>query len=172
LAESAFEAVATSVSSDAAAEVARRRLKGLRGYEFLTADLTEYESNESDLLASHLEAYLDRFQGEKREFRPQFSGCGVVMAAEADIRVANELIEVKAVQRSFGVGDFRQALTYVALAYSEGDEVEQICLLNPRRGCYFGVSVESLALDTGAGSRVELLQDLVAEMSSGLAVSG
>ena len=175
IAESAFEATMRGTLPDAAAqEGARAQLRELPdAYERLP-DLDRDEMVEAVGIQAVLGRYL-RWHAvgqDSVEFRPSFEGCGVVQGAQGDIATETQLIEVKAVQRGIRGLDFRQVLTYAAMAHSKGQDFDAICILNPRQARYFRSSAEGLALDMGAGSWIELMQDLIAEMSDGLGVSG
>jgi hypothetical protein len=114
-------------------------------------------------LRDNIAAFLDLVP-EEALFRPRLPGCGVVDEAEVDIVCGRRLIEVKSVQRTFRGTDFRQVLTYATLGYATGQEFDTISLVNPRLGCDFTLAASDLALDIGAGSWVQLMQDLVDAM--------
>lgn len=174
IAETAFEAVRRNAYPDAEVQsLARQQLRDLPDAAERSRDLDGEElveaQNMQDLLGKYLRWHATN-QGAIR-FRPEFDGCGVVQRAQGDIATDRQLIEVKAVQRNVRSIDFRQALTYAAMAHSKGQTFDSICILNPRQGRYFRSSAEGLALDIGAGSWIELMQDLINQMSDDLTVS-
>ncbi|MGW4956446.1 hypothetical protein ACWEPL_04390 [Nonomuraea sp. NPDC004186] len=103
-------------------------------------------------------------------YSPSVPGCGIVDRAIADIRRDHELIEVKTVTRPFRSSDFRQVLTYAAMYYASGVHIEEITLLNPRRGRYFKRPIDLVAHEACGLSGPELMQELV-ELMTGLSVS-
>ncbi|MGL5823817.1 MAG: hypothetical protein ACRCYU_03100 [Nocardioides sp.] len=170
IAETAFEALARD--SEPSLEVQDSVYKVLGGLPRAPDDeqrLSAIEKIEADDIVANLRSYLETLD-ERVEFRPKFPGCGTVEAARGDMLAGSKLIEVKTVQRGFRGTDFRQALTYAALAYADSVNLTNITLLNPRRGVYFSDDVQELALDLGAGSWVDLMQELL-NLMSGLDVS-
>lgn len=104
------------------------------------------------------------------DFSPAVPGCGIVDEAVADIKRDRELVEVKTVTRPFRSSDFRQVLTYAAMYYASGLQIEQVTLLNPRRGRYFSSSLDLVALGASGLSGPGLMQELV-ELMTGMNVS-
>lgn len=98
---------------------------------------------------------------EAPQYSPRVPGCGVVDASNADVLAGSELIEVKTVNRQFRGSDYRQVLTYAAMLYASGTEVESVTLLNPRQGDAITLTLDHIAAGASGQSRVELMQDLV-----------
>lgn len=142
------------------------RLPGGRASE---ARPNEGEWNEVDGLARVLTRYVAELP-QPPVFRPFVPGCGVVAGEPADIRLGSHLIEVKSVTRPFGVADFRQVLSYVAMLRAVGDEVQEVTLLNGRRARYVTMSVEQIAQIARGEAAVLMLGDII-EAMSGLQVS-
>lgn len=168
IAEVAFESAASGTSRITADVfgAARRRLERLPHHDQLPGNLTRQEREEAARIRRNIEAYLESYtKGAPPRFRPLFSGCGIVEEAEGDVVAGTQLIEIKAVTRGFRGTDFRQVLTYAALAHAKSTSFETVALVNPRARTYYRSSAEGLALDIGAGSWVELMQDLIASMS-------
>jgi hypothetical protein len=168
LSEAAFYSL-FSDSTTAEAD-ARRFVTRLPRGAAASARITRVESIEVNQLKDNLTRYLQTNLSVLPTFLPEFPGCGVVEPARGDILLGSELIEVKAVQRTFRGLDLRQAITYSALAHSNGQSVSFLTLLNPRWGMVYSSDVENLAMDVGAGSWVELMKDLIDAMS-GIEVS-
>lgn len=122
------------------------------------------EWSEIDKLARVLVRYVQNL-ATAPVFRPVIPGCGVVDGEQADMRLGPHLIEVKSVTRPFGVADFRQLLTYVAMLASVGDDIETITLLNGRRARYVTMTVHEVAQIARGESAVLMLADLVEAMS-------
>lgn len=172
---------ATGVRSDLVAEVAfgmqqhenlgdavafaQNRLKGLPRLTEISDSLSEAESLDARHLAENIRIYVDTYLGHSMEWSPKFSGCGRVLHAEGDLVAETTIIEIKSVERAFRGADFRQVLTYCAMAHSVGRQFSSMALLNPRLGTEFRSASEELALDIGAGSWVELMLDLIEAMS-------
>jgi hypothetical protein len=174
IAEAASAAAASGQAPTSALEVALQRfLAQLPGAATAVSHpLSPQERHEVRGLHRNIARYLEVWAAEEEpKFAPLFPGCGAVDSANGDILVDGELIEVKAVERPFRGIDFRQAITYAALGYASDRFVERITLLNPRAATFYSASTQELALDIGAGSWVELMQDLV-ETMSGFDVSG
>lgn len=174
MAETAFEACSRGTSPDSdAQQAAFEQIRSLASTEESGPPLNSAEADEAAQLQNRLQLGLDfiRSKSELIEFRSKVEGCGVVQPASCDITQGDQLIEVKAVHRGFRSLDFRQLLTYAALGYANDRYFSSVCLLNPREAKYFRAGVSDIALDVGAGSWVELMQDLINEMTEGLAVS-
>ena len=137
-------------------------LKLPRGSEALP-ELTSDEWHEIGRLAQVTQKYTSLLSEPK--FSPLIPGCGVVDSATGDVLAGPELVEIKTVARLFRVPDLRQALTYAAMLYSAGHNVDYITLLNPRRARVVKMSIGRIAAGVRGGSAVELLQDLVGAMS-------
>lgn len=165
IAETAFEAVATKTGPTTSVQAAAfDMLDPLpRGWGS-SKSLNAMEERETFELIANLHRFLEAAESPTN-YRPLIPGCGVVPTSAADVLAGTNLIEVKSVQRGFRGSDLRQVLTYGALAYASDISIATITLLNPRRAVYFSSPVQELALDIGAGSWVQLMQDLVEAMS-------
>jgi hypothetical protein len=110
---------------------------------------------------------LDKFFSPSLEmgsnaFRPKFSGCGLLMAAEGDVLVDETLFEVKAGDRNFRVSDLRQLLVYCALNHKKPiANITRIALVNPRIGISWSSDLESCSRAISGRSSAELLDDIV-----------
>ncbi len=171
IAETAFVAFARDTDPAGEAEVeARRHIVSLPRGGAAADALNQREVLEATVLKRQLAKFVEVHTEPPLVVSPVFRGCGVVESARGDLLARDQLIEIKAVQRPFRGADFRQVLTYAALDYTRGSVIRRVTLVNPRFGTYFRSSVTDLALDIGAGSWVELMQDLVDAMT-GLQVS-
>lgn len=103
-------------------------------------------------------------------FSPSVPGCGVVDSSYADITSGTELIEVKAVSRSFRGVDFRQVLTYAAMFHSAGTKISEVALMNPRLANVVQISLDDIAASAAGCKSTELMHELV-ECMIGLQVS-
>lgn len=129
--------------------------------------LTSEERLEVRSLARNLRGFVPIDDDEEIQsiINPAFPGCGFVAPAFGDILEGKHLTEVKTVERGFRGLDFRQALTYCALGYAAGLEIDRLTLVNPRRAVYFRTSTTSLARDLGAASWIDLMHNLVNAMT-------
>jgi hypothetical protein len=165
IAETAFERLVTKFGPARDPETtARAFLNKLPGAPE-GGPLSAKEKHEVFLIARNLETFLPDSVWRDCQFHPLFPGCGYVDSAVGDALVDGQLIEVKSVERGFRGIDFRQALTYSALAYAADIQVDRISLVNPRRAVYFRSDVSTLARDLGAASWIDLMQNLVNAMT-------
>lgn len=165
IAETAFELIARRSGSAVDPEArARFSLQSLAGAP-PGGPLSNDEHREAILLAQNLKKAIQPTIRRGLVYHPVFPGCGLVDRAVGDVLGNGHLFEIKAVERGFRGLDFRQALTYAALAYSSGVSIERISLVNPRRATEFYAATSSLALDLGAASWIDLMQNLVDAMT-------
>lgn len=151
---------------------AQKRLANLPGHGDMTTPLIEEEKKQVLQIASNIQDYIRKYGRDAPQFRPKLSGCGVIIAAEADLVIGSRIVEVKSVNRNFRSSDFRQLITYVVLAYSQGIIFDKMVLLNPKMGFFFETSLEELAVSVGANSGIELVTNLQDDISNWLTVSG
>jgi hypothetical protein len=166
IAEAAFGALASGTGPTTSVQAAAFDMLAPLPRGPGTPDLLSVEEEREvfGVMANTLE-YVERFPGAVVTYRPKFPGCGTVRSAEGDVQIERELIEIKAVDRPFRGSDFRQVLTYAALAHASGTELEIVTLLNPRLATFFSSPVQTLALDLGAGSWFDLMHELIELMS-------
>jgi len=99
--------------------------------------------------------------------RPALPGCGFLLACEGDVLVKNILVEVKTVERAFRIVDFRQVLTYLALNWaSRSFSIEQVALLNPRRGRLILQTVSDLCFELSGRSATDLFEEIMLYVSA------
>jgi len=135
----------------------------------ITIDLpiSQEELHEAESLSSSLSAYFsDREIGSLR-FWPLFRGCGRMHACRADIIKNDKLIEVKAGDRHFRITDFRQIITYLSLnSISKQYVIENIALVNPRKGLSSEITVESLIGNCSRRKPVDVFGDIIEFLST------
>jgi hypothetical protein len=164
IAETAFQMATAGLADSTSEASARSLLERLPGPP-QGGPLSAEELAQSRRLARNL-TYIVPMDGKTLPTaHPVFPGCGVVGSAVGDLLRGHELIEVKTVERGFRGLDFRQSLTYAALAYAAGQEIGRITLVNPRRALWFTSSSSTLARDLGAVSWIDLMQNLVNAMT-------
>lgn len=99
---------------------------------------------------------------------PPFKGCGILDSCNGDLLVGEELIEIKAGDRSFRARDVRQLLTYCALNHSSHEyALTKVGCANPRRGTKFSIDIETLCIEVSSKPAPELLAEVVYFCSSG-----
>lgn len=97
---------------------------------------------------------------------PKFAGCGVVDECSGDAIADEALVEVKSGGGPFRGRDVRQVLCYAALNFANKRwDLRRFCLVNPRRGVFFGEDVDKLCRETAGASAVEVLSDIVQYVS-------
>ena len=119
-----------------------RIYEGINNY--LPDDLTKEDLKESMLIAKTL---LSFYNPIKRNciVSPYFQGCGIIDDCYGDLidQKSKTLYEFKAGDRNFKSIDLRQVFVYLALNHSSNSyDIENFCLLNPRRGGLFKVDVD------------------------------
>lgn len=118
--------------------------------------------NEAIAIAKNLRAYFSKnVNVSKIIFFPQFSGCGCISDCEGDIMIETTLYEIKSGDRGFRLVDLRQVLVYCALNYIKHTYlIENIVLLNPRRGVLFPIKVDSLCREITGSDMFQVFQDI------------
>lgn len=142
--ESAFERIKRLRSPEG-----RGDMKHLRG----TDDAME--------IAVRLEDFFEDEGSGDLVIQPRFKGCGILDSCYGDLFMGKTLYEVKCVERNFRSIDIRQVLSYCALNYqSRQFEIEDVCVVNPRRGISFGFDVEALAQKASGKNSAELFHQI------------
>lgn len=99
---------------------------------------------------------------------PYFHGCGFLSGCYGDLVIGSRLIEIKGGDRAFRAIDIRQLLTYCALNSLSGDhEIKSVGALNPRKGIYFFVDLDTLSLEISSKPISELYYEILHIVSSG-----
>jgi hypothetical protein len=142
--KSAFERIKRLRSSEGKA-----KMKHLRG------------PDDSMELAVRLEDFFEDEGSEDIVIQPRFKGCGILDSCYGDLFRGSVLYEVKCVERNLRSIDIRQVLTYCALNYqSQQFKIEEVCILNPRRGISFRFDVEGLAQNVSGKNSAELFHQI------------
>jgi hypothetical protein len=160
-----------NAKKSAAVQMARDYVSRLDGVD--PTDLTEptgLEIAEAEEIARSISIFVTQQDSGHSVVRisPPFQGCGIIDACFGDILIDDKLIEVKAGERSFRATDIRQLLVYCALnAISRTYAISHVGCVNPRRGTYFVVDINTLCLELSSESSVQVLSDLTYFASSG-----
>jgi hypothetical protein len=129
--------------------------------------VAEKEIDEAAAISASLKVYFKGTPIRELLFWPQFPGCGILHATKGDIIHGKKLYEVKAGDRSFRVTDMRQILTYCAMDFSAGKYgIEEVVLLNPRRGTHFCTSIDQLVKESSGGSPVDFFSNVIEFLSA------
>lgn len=150
---------------------ARAALHGLPGSSNDPRPVTGSESWGAFSLAKEITSYADR-RPHAPDYMYLVPGCGAVTAATIDIKIGTEIVEIKSVDRPLRNIDFRQILTYSALARACGITVDSLAIINPYRGSNLATTGQKLALEVGASSWDALLSELIDATTQLLPQSG
>lgn len=149
---------------------ARIRLRGLPGVIDDNIKLTEMESLVATNLATRIVQMINGISGASIDpvFDPIFLGCGSLAKSYGDILVGQNLIEVKSVERGFRATDFRQLMTYVFQDMASGScRIQDIALLNPRKGIFYKENIEKFVFDTSASSVIDVQNKFLSAVGFG-----
>lgn len=141
-------------------EVEIEKLSRFRFAENVTSLLSVDELNVAKAISQRLiKKYVDK---PMLLIRPIFPGCGLIFESEGDILFENNLIEIKAGQRSFSVQDLRQLFVYLALNHqAKKFEIKFVELCNPRTGLFWRDSVSVISQNISGASSVEIFNDII-----------
>ena len=129
--------------------------------------VSDIEICEARAIADSLSLYFDHMRYSKMHFSPEFLGCGMLQTVRGDILADHTLIEIKAGDRTFRQTDLRQLLTYCALNFESHSYIlDELCLLNPRRGIVYLSSISNVAIECSGKSYVDLFGDIIEFLSS------
>jgi len=117
---------------------------------------------ETRSLAKNLKIFVNTKNINRIKFNPKFIGCGFLNDCEGDIVIDNTLIEVKSGDRQFRLNDIRQLLVYCALNYiKQLYSIDSITLLNPRRGTYFNINIDTLCREMSGIGCYQVFYEIV-----------
>lgn len=134
-------------------------------------DIGDGEASEIDSLVRWLAAYFARFDPSSWRDKvsiPVFKGHGIISACRGDFLIADDLIEMKYVDRSFRSHDLRQVIVYSALRYFENGELfKNIRMVNPFLGLEFTTNPREIIYSSSGLEVAEFFQELSYVVSSG-----
>jgi hypothetical protein len=146
----------TDADVDSAFHDARRKIAVLEKIPIdQVAGLSETEVSDCTEQVKRIRVFfLSRIRDQGTvEVRPRFPGSGFIDTCEGDIYFDDVLFEVKAGQRPYKSGDFKQLLTYAALNYAGGARpLNRIGLFNPRMGTSFAATLDAVAIEIAGGA--------------------
>jgi hypothetical protein len=129
--------------------------------------VSKEELSEAEDLADSLKSYFTKSEILSLNFWPLLQGCGKMHACRGDIINNNKLIEVKAGDRHFRMTDIRQIITYLSLnSISKQFVLENIALVNPRRGLSFETTVENFIENCSQRKPVDIFGDIIEFLST------
>jgi hypothetical protein len=106
-------------------------------------------------------------EGSTIVFEPTFPGCGFLNASVGDLLIEDTLYEVKAGDRLFRSTDLRQLMTYCAMNFAAKKYlIRKAGFINPRRGTYFILDIETIAHEMAGKSSPELFSEIVYYLSN------
>lgn len=129
--------------------------------------ISKEEINEAESICTALAMFFPAREFGALEFWPNFKGCGRMQACKGDIIINEKLIEVKAGDRHFRMTDIRQVITYLSLnSISKQYTIEQMALVNPRKGVFFETTIEILIEDCSRRKPVDVFGDIIDYLSA------
>lgn len=136
------------------------------------ANLTGPSTSEIEIVAAIEQSLLSFAQKQAASsaeiiFKPTFPGCGFLDASVGDLIVGDALFEVKAGDRLFRSTDLRQLVTYCAVNFaSKKYPIKQAGCVNPRRGTYFLLDLDTLSYQMSGKPAADLFGDMIYYLSS------
>jgi hypothetical protein len=131
-------------------------------------EMSARDIDAADRVARNLVTMLDEVRqncgGDAIVVRPFIPGYEWILSSEGDFAIGSTLIEVKCIQSTFGLADYRQILMYWLLSYASAIERNKtewmtLLLINPRRNVIVEMHVdEVVGLISHSASKVEALQ--------------
>lgn len=155
---------------DDAFEEAVARLQALPGAMNISERLNDTEKNAALNLASRNLEIINTMVTDRSKivFSPMFPGCGALSQSFGDVLSGSLLIEIKSVDRGFRATDFRQLITYVLQNFISGNSsIENIGVINPRKGIYYKENLERFLFDTCAPNLIDLQNKFLSSIGFG-----
>lgn len=120
-------------------------------------------------IVERLRLFNKRFHlGDRSIFSPKFPGCGFIDRAEGDMLIGDVLYDVKSSHETFRLSQFRQLIVYLALnAAARAYPIRRVGLVNPRRGDYFCLNVETFTQEISGKHSHELFAEITTFISGG-----
>ncbi len=144
-----------------AKESSFERIKRLRSFEGKTKMKHLRSMDDAMEIAIRLEDFFAHKRQGDLVIQPRFKGCGILDSCYGDLFMDNALYEVKCVERNLRSIDIRQVLAYCALNYqSRQFEIDEVCVVNPRRGISFRFGIEPLAQQASGKNSAELFRQI------------
>lgn len=137
------------------------RIKRLRGSEGKAEMKHLRRMDDSMEIAVRLEDFFEKEGAGELVIQPHFKGCGILDSCYGDFFMGATLYELKCVERNLRSIDIRQVLGYCALNYqSRQFNINEVCVVNPRRGISFRFGVEPLAQKASGKNSAELFHQI------------
>ena len=135
----------------------------IRGSEIDKNAITTAMVDDAAQISSRL---LSFFKGayQKVEINPRLRGYGRLASCYPDVIVGHRLIEVKSSKYRFRVEDFKQVFLYYFLASHNGRPINQLELVNPRRGESIVMTVDGFCVVFAQASRLRTIGRLGADL--------
>lgn len=137
------------------------RIKRLRSIEGKSKMNHLSGTGDSMEIAVRLEDFFEKEGTGELIIQPRFKGCGILDSCYGDLFMNTTLYEVKCVERNLRSIDLRQVLSYCALNYQSRQYViDDVCVVNPRRGISFRFNVEALSQKASGKNSAELFHQI------------
>lgn len=147
-----------------ATRTARENFRQLDRSKNESAELTSEEVRTVAVIEESLVAFVQKRTTPSTSviFEPAFPGCGLLNASFGDLLIDDTLYEVKAGDRQFRSTDLRQLITYCAMNFSAKKyQIIKAGFVNPRRGIYFVLDLDTIANEIAGKSSAELFSDII-----------
>ena len=95
---------------------------------------------------------------------PRLRGYGRLSSCHPDILILDRLIEVKSSKYPFRVEDFRQVFLYAFLAHQNSKKINQLELLNPRRGEHIVIKTDIFCKVFGHSSHGKIMDRIAKDL--------
>jgi hypothetical protein len=158
-----------------AEDVARARLAVLWNQIPLSDPLTQFEMLDAIVIISRLESIAEIGGICDVTIEPSLPGCGFLDGGAPDFlatinvesKMGQVLGEIKMVERQFRSVDYRQMVCYLVLYYAKHSKIlEYLWLVNPIRGIFVPIDVDSLFMLVRGQPSSEAVPEIVYEWSS------
>lgn len=160
---------------EGAEEIARSRLAVLWNQIPLAEPLSRSELSDAATISTRLDSISNIGGIYDVTIEPRLQGCGFLDGGAPDFLAKIEvesktglvLGEIKMVERHFRSVDYRQMICYVVLYYAQHSKIlEYLWLVNPIRGIFVPIDVDSLFMLVRGQSSSEAIPELVYEWAS------
>lgn len=168
IAEIAFNSFATTIKQvkpfstksqikDSDIENAIQKMGIIRGGNFDKMKITPEMLSDSMILRNRLLSQLGT-KNKSITVNPLLRGYGKLANSYADVIEGHNLIEIKTSKFPFRQKDFRQLFLYVFLALQARIKIDELTLMNPRRGEKISLTLEDFCLYFGQNTVSRVMQ--------------
>lgn len=157
-----FEPLAGKITDEDIVQ-AIQKMAVIRGSEIDKNAVTTSMLDDASQINSRL---LDFFRDvyKEVEINPRLRGFGRLASCYPDVIVDHRLIELKSSRYRFKIEDFKQVFLYYFLAVHNGRAINQLELVNPRRGESIVMSVDDFCMVFAKESRSRTIGRIEADL--------